>query len=60
VTEEELARIGESGPEMVYGRYGAPPQLVDEPIIAKMEEGDTVVPLNNNPRNKATMRYRAA
>ena len=60
VTKDELARIGESGPEMVYGRYGAPPQLVDEPIIAKMEEGDTVVPLNNNPRNKATMRYRAA
>jgi len=59
-TEDELARIGESGPEMVYGRYGAPPQLVDEPIIARMEEGDTVVPLNNNPRNKATMRYRAA
>lgn len=58
-TEDEMAVVGEAGPEMVYGRYGAP-KLVDQPITAMMEEGDTVVPLNNNPRNKATMRYRCA
>ncbi len=59
ITEPEVARIAERGPEMVYGRYGQK-SIVDEPIIAMMEEGDTVVPLNNDPKNKTSMRYRCA
>lgn len=55
-TEDEPAILGERGPEMVYGRYGA--KMVDRPIMAMLEEGDTVVPLNTDPKNKASMRYR--
>lgn len=55
ITEPEMGVVGEAGPEMVYGRYGK--SIVDEPTLALMEAGDKVVPMNNNPKNKASMRY---
>lgn len=62
--EPTMARVGESGPEMVFSQTHPEGQKITRPMYVMLgkDQTETVVPLNSNPNNKMTLptRYRAA